>query len=94
MTTWFQVNRAEPYRLDLQDVHDYIELDNPDAAMALLLPIEDQVDSLADPHFPRRMGRHPGTLELVVTPHYVVVLQQTDTTVTVLNLLHVARQSP
>lgn len=94
MTTWLTVNRAEPYRLDLQGVHDYIEPDNPDAALALLLHIEDQVDSLADPNFPRRKGRKPGTLELVVHPNYVVVLQQTDTTVTVLNLLHVARQYP
>jgi len=94
MTTWLTVNRAEPYRLDLQNVHDYIELDNPDAAMALLLHIEDQVDSLADPNFPRRKGRIPGTLELVVHPNYLVVLEQTDSTVTVLNLLHVARQYP
>ena len=94
MMPWFTVNRAEPYRLDLQGVHDNIEQDNPDAAMALLLHIEDQVDSLADPNFPRRKGRKPGTLELVVHPNYLVVLQQADTTVTVLNLLHVARQYP
>jgi len=30
----------------------------------------------------------------VVHPNYVVALQQTETTVTVLNLLHVARQYP
>ncbi|MDD4942345.1 type II toxin-antitoxin system RelE/ParE family toxin [Rhodoferax sp.] len=88
------MNRTDAYRLDLQSVHDYIEQDNPDAAMKLLLHIEDQVDHLADPNFPRRMGRQPGTLELVVHANYVVVLQQTDTTVTLLNLLHVARQYP
>lgn len=94
MTRLLAVSRFEPYRLDLQDVHGYIEQDNADAAMVLLLHIEDQVDSLADPNFPRRKGRIPGTLELVVHPNYIVVLQQTDTTVTVLNLLHVARQYP
>jgi plasmid stabilization system protein ParE len=94
MTAWLTVNRAEPYRLDLQGVHDYIERDNPDAAMALLLHIEDQVDSLADPNFPRRKGRKPGTQELVVHPNYVAVVQQAETTVTVLSLLHVARQYP
>jgi len=94
MTTWLALNRAEPYRLDLQDVHDYIAQDNPDAAMALLLHIEDQVEHLADPNFPRRQGRMPDTLELVVHPNYVVIMQQTDTTVTLLNLLHVARQYP
>lgn len=88
------VVRAEGYLRDLEAVHDYIEHDNPDAAIAMLLRIDHQVDSLADPNFPRRLGRKPGTLELVVHPNYVVALQQTETTVTVLNLLHVARQYP
>jgi len=88
------VVRAEGYLHDLEAVHDYIEHDNPDAAIALLLRIDQQVDSLADPNFPRRQGRKPGTLELVAHPNYVAVLQQTETTVTVLNLLHVARQYP
>ena len=39
-------------------------------------------------------GRKAGTLELVVHPNYIVVFAQTDTTVTVFNLLHVARQYP
>lgn len=88
------VVRAEGYLRDLEAVHDYIEHDNPDAAIAMLLRIDHQVDSLADPNFPLRLGRKPGTLELVVHPNYVVALQQTETTVTVLNLLHVARQYP
>ena len=33
-------------------------------------------------------------LELVAHPNYVVVFEQTDTTVTVFNLLHAARQYP
>jgi len=94
MSTALAVHRAAHYLSDLQDVHDYIERDNPDAAMALLLHIDDQVSSLADPNFPRRKGRKSGTLELVVHPNYVVVLQQTDITVIVLSLLHVARQYP
>jgi plasmid stabilization system protein ParE len=88
------VIRTPRYDHDLVAVGEYIEQDNPDAALTLLLHIEDQVDSLTDPNFPRRKGRKPGTLELVVHLHYMVVLQQTDTTVTVLNLLHTARQYP
>ena len=94
MSRLLQVVRTPRYDTALVAVGEFIEQDNPDAALALLLHIEDQVDSLADPNFPRRLGRVPGTLELVVHPNYVVVLQQTATTVTVLNLLHVARQYP
>lgn len=79
---------------DLDDVVLFIAQDNLSAAVRLEDHVHQQVNSLADPNFPRRKGRKPGTLELVVHPNYLVVLQQTDTTVTVLNLLHVARQYP
>ena len=79
---------------DVDEMVLYIAQDNLSAAMELEVRIHQQVDSLADPNFPRRQGRQPGTLELVVHPHYVVVLQQTDISVTVLALLHVARQYP
>lgn len=94
MSARLEVGRSDRYRSSLLAVHDYVAEDNPDAALTLFLHIEDQVDGLSDPNFPRRKGRVSGTLELVVHPNYVVVLQQTATTVTVLNLLHVARQYP
>ena len=94
MSAWLAVVRTPGYECDLQDVHAYIELDNPDAAMAMLLNLEDQVDSLADPNFPRRAGRVAGTLELVAHANYIVVMQQTNQTVTVLNILHVAKTYP
>jgi toxin ParE1/3/4 len=94
MRAWLEVLRTPRYEQDIQDVHDYIEQDNANAAMRMLLHIEDQVDSLADPNFPRRKGRIKGTLELVAHPNYVVVIQQSATTVVVLNVLHVATQYP
>ena len=94
MISWLEVSRAARYQYDLQAVYDYIAQDNPDAALALLLHIEDQVDSLTDPNFPRRKGRKAGTLELMAHPNYVVVFEQTANTVTVFNLLHVARHYP
>ena len=94
MSAWLEVVRTPRYERDLQGVRDYIEQDNPDAALALLLDIDDQVSQLADPNFPRRPGRVPGTLELVAHPNYLVILQQTATTVTALAVLHVARQYP
>jgi plasmid stabilization system protein ParE len=94
MNIWLEVLRAARYQYDLQAVYDYIAQDNFDAALSLLLHIEDQVDRLADPNFPRRKGRKADTLELVTHPNYVVVFAQTATTVTVFNLLHVSRQYP
>lgn len=94
MKALLEVLRTPRYEQNIQDVHDYIEQDNADAAMRTLLHIEDQVDSLADPNFPRRPGRVKGTLELVVHPNYVVVMQQSTTTVTILNVLHVATKYP
>ncbi|MFZ4626239.1 MAG: type II toxin-antitoxin system RelE/ParE family toxin [Rhodoferax sp.] len=89
-----KVEKTDRFLLDVDDMVVFIAQDNAVAALALEDRIHQQVDSLSDPNFPRRKGRKPGTLELVVHPHYMVVLQQTDTTVTVLNLLHTARQYP
>ena len=93
MSPWLTIVRTQRYGDDLVAMGEFIEQDNPHAALALLLHIEDQVDGLADPNFPRRKGRKAGTLELVVHPNDIV-FAQTDTTVTVFNLLHVARQYP
>jgi toxin ParE1/3/4 len=88
------VIKSDQFMLDVDDVVLFVAQDNLLAADALEQLFHQQVDSLADPNFPRRQGRQPGTLELVVHPNYMVVLQQTETTATVLNLLHVARQYP
>ncbi len=89
-----KVVKSDKFQTDLEDVVLFIAHDNVIAALDLEQHIHSQVDNLTDPNFPRRLGRRPNTLELVVHPNYVVVLQQTSTTVTVLNLLHVARQYP
>jgi plasmid stabilization system protein ParE len=52
------------------------------------------LDQLADHNFPRRLGRVAGTMELVAHPNYIVLLQQTETTVTALAVMHAARQYP
>ncbi len=89
-----KVVKADQFLADLEDVVMFIAQDNVLAAIDMELHVHSQVDSLVDPNFPRRIGRVPGTLELVVHPNYVVVLQQTNTTVTAFNVLHVARQYP
>jgi toxin ParE1/3/4 len=89
-----KVLRKPQYWESLQAIEDYIAHDNPLAASDLWLGIDEQVSLLADPNFPRRRGRVAGTLELVVHPNYVVILEQSPDTVTVLEVLHVAMKYP
>ena len=49
MSPWLTIVRTQRYGDDLVAVGEFIEQNNPDAALALLLHIEDQVDGLADP---------------------------------------------
>ena len=89
-----KVEKTDQFFLDLEGLVLHIARDNISAAADLEERIHDQVDRLTDPNFPRRIGRKAGTLELVAHPTYVVVLKQTKTVVTALNVLHVARQYP
>ena len=77
---------------DLVEIVDHISDDNPDAAQALKDEIEEKVARL--PENPRlyRVGRVAGTHEMVVRPSYVVVYAETSETVSVLRVLHTARQ--
>jgi toxin ParE1/3/4 len=89
-----KVLRKPQYWESLQAIEDYIAQDNPSAAIDLWLHIDDQVSKLSDPNFPRRRGRVAGTLELVAHPNYVVILEQTLDTVTVIEVLHAAMKYP
>ena len=89
-----KVLRKPQYWESLQALEDYIAHDNPLAAINLWLDIDDQVSRLSDPNFPRRRGRVAGTLELVVHPNYVVILEQSLDTVTALEVLHAAMKYP
>lgn len=68
--------------------------DKPGAAAKLRLAIDDQVSNLADPNFPRRKGRVPGTRELVAHENYIVILIEDDATVEVINVVHSRQQYP
>ena len=90
----FKVTKTDQFQLALEEIVLYIAQDNVEAALNLEDRIHVQVDRLADPNFPRRRGRVRGTLELVAHPNYIVVLQQTKSVVTVLNVIHVAKTYP
>ena len=89
-----RVLRKPQYWESLQAIEDHVAHDNPSAAIDLWLSIDDQVSQLSAPNFPRRRGRVTGTLELVAHPNYVVILEQTLDTVTVLDVLHAAMKYP
>lgn len=89
-----QVIRSASYLADLDAIERYVARTNPAAAAKLFDRIDDQVEQLADPNFPRRRGRVPGTFELVVHKHYIVVFLETLTAVTVLNVVHTSRNYP
>jgi toxin ParE1/3/4 len=89
-----KVLRKPQYWESLQAIEDHTAQDNPVAAVDMWLAIDDQVSKLADPNFPRRPGRVPATLELVVHPNYVVILEQNLDTVTVLEVLHSGMRYP
>lgn len=89
-----QVVRTASYQTDLDAIEAYIATSNPMAAVDLWFHIDDQVEKLADPNFPRRPGRALGTLELVAHESYIVILEENATTVTALNVVHARRQWP
>jgi len=80
---------------DREAIFDYIEADNPKAAVAVDDRIESCVEGLAV--FPEmgRKGRVEGTRELVIsrTP-YIAAYRISGETVVILRILHGARRWP
>lgn len=89
-----QVVRTQTYQDDLDAIETYIALDSPKAGADMWLHIDDQVEQLADPNYPRRPGRVAGTSELVAHPNYIVILEEDATTVTALNVVHARKKYP
>lgn len=81
-------------RQDLAAIIAYIAADNPAAADVFLDRIIERTETL--PHHPHafRKGRLPGTREMVIHPHYILVYATRDDGVTILRLLHSARNWP
>lgn len=89
-----RVIRRKTYRDDILAIANYIAQESPSAAARLRLDIDDQVSKLADPNFPRRLGRVAGTKELVAHANYLVILIEDDTSVTAVNVVHARQQYP
>jgi toxin ParE1/3/4 len=66
--------------------------DNPVAAHATILKIQEAAESLAYHPQMRRPGRVEGTRELVVMPCYILPYRIKDDQVRILHVFHVARR--
>ena len=79
---------------DRETIYDYIEADNPVAALALDELFEESAARLTDSPNLGRSGRVAGTHELIAHPHYILIYDVVDGFVRVLRILHTARQWP
>jgi len=81
-------------RQDLAAIIGYIATENPAAADAFLDRIIERTDALPNHPHAFRKGRLPGTREMVIHPNYILVYAARDEAVTILCLLHSARNWP
>lgn len=79
---------------DREDIYDYIEADNPAAALALDELFEEKAGRLLDHPSLGKLGSAAGTRELVVHQNYFLVYDTAGDCVRVLRVLHSARQWP
>ncbi len=79
---------------DREDIYNYIEQDNPYAALSLDELIVEKVNVLKAHPKIGRPGRVVGTLELVIHSNYMVVYELDSSQVRILNVVHTARQWP
>ena len=89
-----RVVRSASYSADLDDIERSIARNDPHAAARFIDWLDEQVARLADPAYPRRIGRVRGTFELILNKRYLVVFLDSATTVTVLNVIHTRRRYP
>ena len=81
-------------RADLLAIVDYISDDNPEAAQRLKDDIEASTARLLEHPKLYRAGRVPGTREMAVRTNYVVIYAEDARAVSILRVLHAARQWP
>ena len=84
----------ETASLDLDQILAYIEDRNLLAALNLQESIEDAVSQLPFHPYLYRLGRIPGTRELVVHPNYLVIYRVAASAIEIINVLHARQQYP
>jgi addiction module RelE/StbE family toxin len=79
---------------DREAIYDYIEADNPSAALALDELFAEKAGRLLDHPELGRPGRVAGTREVVAHHNYILVYDVDGDWVRLLRVLHAARQWP
>lgn len=79
---------------DREQIYDYIEADNPAAAVALDALFSEKTGRLVEHPEPGRPGRVAGTRELIAHPNYIIVYDLAGDLIRVLRVLHTALQWP
>lgn len=79
---------------DRHSIYDYIETDNPDAAVSLDERFSGEAERLSAYPYLGRPGRISGTRELVVHQNYILIYDVAEAGIRVLRVLHVARRWP
>jgi addiction module RelE/StbE family toxin len=90
-----QVRWTTPAAQDLEEITLYIQRDSESAARAVAKSLFDAANSLDLLPSRGRVGRIPGTRELVVPGlPYIVLYEVADTAVQILHIYHGARNWP
>lgn len=79
---------------DREDIYDFIEQDNPAAALDLDELFSEGASRLIDDPNSGRPGVVPGSRELVVHKHYMLVYDVAGKQIRILNVVHTARRWP
>ncbi len=82
-------------RLDLAEIHDYIALENPQAARRVIVIIRKAAEALPPNPLVGRLGRIAGTRELTVGRFPFMLAYRVDADeVQILSVIHTARMWP
>jgi toxin ParE1/3/4 len=80
---------------DREQIYDYIDANNPLAAIAVDERIQEALERLLRFPMSGRIGRVEGTRELVIVPTpYIAAYRVADKTIRVLRILHGAQEWP
>ncbi|HMM64710.1 MAG TPA: type II toxin-antitoxin system RelE/ParE family toxin [Mesorhizobium sp.] len=79
---------------DLKDIVAYIWLDNPEAAKRMRDRLRASAELLKTSPYAGRPGALLGTRELIAHPNYRIIYEIKGETVSVLTLIHAAREWP
>jgi len=79
---------------DRGDIYNYIEIDNPAAALALDELFSEKASNLIDCPNLGRSGSVANTREVVVHQNYILIYDLSENLIRILRVLHAARQWP